>query len=254
VTIADDGWDSRAWVDGEWLHREPRREAVRPRLLAEARLLPWLAPQLPLPVPIPEPTQYGVRHLLLVGDPLDDDASTALGRTVLGRELGSFLQALHAVDPAEAVAHGALDAATAEADKTVFLDEARAQVLPLLPEAAQPAAADLLSQVGTGARTALIHSDIGPEHLLVRNAQISGIIDWTDAEIGDPAVDLSWLLNDAPAALAEGVEQTYDVTPDLRHRAHDWHRLSPWYGVHRGLLLNLPEDVEGGLTAILARL
>jgi hypothetical protein len=87
MTIADNGWDSRAWLDGEWLHREPRRPEVRPRLLAEVRLLPWLAPQLPLPVPIPEPTEYGVRHRLLVGEPMEE-ASTALGR-----ELGSFLRA-----------------------------------------------------------------------------------------------------------------------------------------------------------------
>jgi hypothetical protein len=58
MTITDNGWDSRAWLDGDWLHREPRRAEIRPRLLAETRLLPWLAPQLPLPVPIPEPTQY----------------------------------------------------------------------------------------------------------------------------------------------------------------------------------------------------
>ena len=60
MRIEDNGWDSRAWLDGDWLHREPRREEVRPRLLAETRLLPWLAPQLPLPVPLPEPTEYGV--------------------------------------------------------------------------------------------------------------------------------------------------------------------------------------------------
>jgi aminoglycoside phosphotransferase (APT) family kinase protein len=252
VTITDNGWDSRAWLDGTWLHREPRRHEVRPRLLAEARLLPWLAPQLPLPVPIPEPTEYGVRHLLLVGDPLEGDPPEEAS-TALGRELGSFLQALHAVDPAEAVAHGAVDAATAAAEKAVFLDEVRARVLPLLPEAAQPAAADLLRRVG-GVRTSLVHADIGPEHLLVRNGRISGIIDWTDAEIGDPALDLSWLLNHAPAAVAEDVAETYRVTPELRRRAHDWHRLGPWYEVHRGLLLDLPEDVEGGIAAILDRL
>jgi aminoglycoside phosphotransferase (APT) family kinase protein len=248
VTVADDGWDSRAWVEGEWLHREPRREAVRPRLLAEARLLPWLAPQLPLPVPIPEPTQYGVRHLLLVGEPLEDDASTAMGR-----ELGLFLKALHAVDPAEAVAHGAGDAVTAAADKTRFLDEARGQVLPLLPEQAQAAGAALLDRV-EGVRTALIHADLGPEHLLVRDGRITGIIDWTDSEIGDPALDLSWLLNDAPAGISEGLTQTYEVTPDLRQRALDWHRLGPWYAVHRGLLLDLPDEVEEALAGILARL
>ena len=52
MRIEDNGWDSRAWLDGDWLHREPRRAEVRPRLLAETRLLPWLAPQLPLPVPV----------------------------------------------------------------------------------------------------------------------------------------------------------------------------------------------------------
>jgi hypothetical protein len=40
VTITDNGWDSRAWLEGEWLHREPRRDEVRPKLLAETRLLP----------------------------------------------------------------------------------------------------------------------------------------------------------------------------------------------------------------------
>jgi len=70
MTITDNGWDSRAWLDGDWLHRAPRREEVRPRLLAETRLLPCLAPQLPLRVSLPEPTEYGVRHRLLVGERL----------------------------------------------------------------------------------------------------------------------------------------------------------------------------------------
>jgi aminoglycoside phosphotransferase (APT) family kinase protein len=247
MTITDNGWDSRAWLEGDWLHRAPRREEVRPRLLSEARLLPWLAPQLPLPVPIPEPTADGVRHRLLVGEPLEDDS------TALGRELGAFLKALHGVDPVAAVEHGAVDASTAAADKNTFLAEARERVLPLLPLAAQAQGAGLLDRV-EGVRTALIHADLGPDHLLVRDGRITGIIDWTDAEIGDPALDLSWLLNGAPAALAEGVAQTYEVTPDLRERALDWHRLGPWYAVHRGLLLDLPDEVDEALEGILERL
>jgi len=70
---------------------------VRPRLLAEATLLPWLAPQLPLPVPVPELTDNGVRHLMLPGSPFTD------GGTAIGRELGAFLKALHGVDPARVV-------------------------------------------------------------------------------------------------------------------------------------------------------
>src|SRR5439155_899781 len=114
MTILE-GWDSHAWIVGPWIHRAPRRPEVRPRLLAEATLLPWLAPQLPLPVPVPELTTDGVRHLLLPGEPFMD------GGIETGRALGAFLKALHGVDTAEAVAYGALDAAAATAEKTAFL-------------------------------------------------------------------------------------------------------------------------------------
>ncbi|MEV8371178.1 phosphotransferase [Kribbella sp. NPDC056861] len=245
MTINDDGWDSRAWLDGDWLHREPRREQVRPRLLAEATLLPWLAPQLPIPVPVPELTQYGVRHRVLLGEPLE------AGSTALGRQLGEFLTALHAVDPTEAVAYRALDAATAALEKATFLDECRAQVIPLLPPDLHQPAEALLTRVAQ-TRTSLIHADLGSNHLLVADGRMTGIIDWTDAQIGDPALDLCWLLNGAPEGIATGLQETYPVTDELRHRALDWIRLSPWYQVHRGLLLDLPDDVQSGLPRIVS--
>lgn len=247
MTITDDGWDSRAWLDGDWLHRAPRREEVRPRLLAEARLLPWLAPQLPLPVPIPEPTEYGVRHRLLVGEPLEE-ASMALGR-----ELGLFVKALHEVDPVAAVEHGALDPETAAAERADVMAEMRVKVLPLLPEAARARAAELLAGIG-GINTALVHGDLGPDHLRVHDGRITGVIDWTDAHIGDPAMDLCWLLNGAPKALSEGVAEGYRPSAELVRQAHDWHRLGPWYEVVHGLVTQQPEFVESGLSGILARL
>ena len=86
------------------------------------------------------------------------------------------------------------------------------------------------------------------------DGQVTGIIDWTDAVIGDPALDLAWSLHGSPAAAAEGVAEIYQPTPDLRERALDWARLSPWYGMHRGLLLDVPDDVANGLRDILAQL
>lgn len=209
--------------------------------------MPWLAPQLPLPVPVPETTEDGVRHLLLPGTPLED------GGTDIGRQIGSFLRALHAVDPAEAEAHGVPGAATAAADKAVGLDEFRTQIVPLLPAELRSSALALLDRVAR-VRSSLVHCDFGPEHILVTDGRITGIIDWTDAEIGDPALDLCWALNGAADALADGVAETYDITPELRDRARDWARLSPWYGVHRGLLLDLPDDMTNGLRDIVSRL
>ena len=246
MTILE-GWDSHAWIDGPWIHRAPRRPAVRPRLLAEATLLPWLAPQLPLPVPVPELTTDGVRHLLLPGEPF------TAGGADTGRALGAFLKALHAVDTAEAVAYGALDAATATAEKTAFLGECREQIVPLLPAEVRTTALELLDRVAN-VRTALVHCDLGPDHILMTDGQITGIIDWTDALIGDPALDLCWPLNGAPEAVAEGLLEVYQPTPDQLERAHDRARLSPWYAVHRGLLLDLPEDVKTGIPEIVAAL
>ncbi|HZX04602.1 phosphotransferase [Kribbella sp.] len=246
LTIGE-GWDSHAWAEGPWLHRAPRRPEIWPRLLAEVTLLPWLAPQLPLPVPAPELTVDGVRHLMLPGEPLTG------GDVEAGRALGAFLKALHSVDPTEAVVYGALDAATATAAKTAELEEFRQQIVPLLPAEVQDQAGQLLDRVAQ-VRTSLIHCDFGPEHILTVDGRITGIIDWTDAVIGDPALDLCWPLNGAPEAVRTGVLEVYRPTPDLVERSKDWARLSPWYGVHRGLRLDLADEVRNGLREIRDRL
>lgn len=249
LPIADNGWDSRAWVADGWLHREPRRPEVRPRLLAEARLMPWLAPQLDLPVPVPELTATGVRHRLLVGVPMDPGNPS----TTVGRSLGTFLRTLHAVDPGQARAHGALDQQVAAAERAEVLEQLRARVLPLLPRSVQPAGEELLdSMLSDEGR--LIHGDLGSEHILIRDGVVAGIIDWTDAHLGDPALDLSWLLYGAAGPLAGAVADAYGVEEPLRRRALAWYRLAPWHSVHHGLLTGRPAVVEAALPEVAARL
>jgi aminoglycoside phosphotransferase (APT) family kinase protein len=34
----------------------------------------------------------------------------------------------------------------------------------------------------------LVHGDVGPAHILLLDGVVSGIIDWSDAHIGDPAM------------------------------------------------------------------
>ena len=40
----------------------------------------------------------------------------------------------------------------------------------------------------------LIHCDYGPHNTLVHNGKLAGIVDWESCRIGDPAEDVSWLL------------------------------------------------------------
>jgi aminoglycoside phosphotransferase (APT) family kinase protein len=251
--LIDSGWDSRAWiVDRDWLEREPRRPEVADRLRDEVRLMRWLAPLLPLPVPEPVVVRdqpLRVRHRLIVGDPFESDAPA------IGHALGAFLRALHAVPTADAVGHGATDADTAHAQLTDDLDRMRSDVLPLLGGVAAAEGARLLDACAAPPpRLALVHADLGPEHILIGDGTISGVIDWTDARVGDPAIDLAWLLYGAPPAVAAAVAESYGVDGPTRRRARAWHRLGPWHEVLYGLGSGPDEFVASGLAGVRARL
>lgn len=86
------------------------------------------------------------------------------------------------------------------------------------------------------------HSDLGPEHLLVRDGRLAGVIDWGDARIGDPALDYAWLL--------DGPFRDWDVDDDLRRRARVYHRLAPWFEAHSGVFTDRPERVRSGLAGV----
>jgi aminoglycoside phosphotransferase (APT) family kinase protein len=129
----------------------------------------------------------------------------------------------------------------------------RARVLPLLPTRLQPAGKELLDTVQT-AQTNLIHGDLGPGHILVQDGAVTGIIDWTDSHLGDPALDLSWLLYGASEPMARAVGNAYGVREGERRRALGWYRLAPWYSVGHGLVTGQPEVVESALAEVIARL
>jgi aminoglycoside phosphotransferase (APT) family kinase protein len=95
-------------------------------------------------------------------------------------------------------------------------------------------------------KPALVHADLAPEHLLVRDGRLAGVIDWRDARLGDPALDYAWLLN--------GPFADWEVDPDLRRRARFYHRLAPWYEAHIGVFTNRPVHTERGLAGIRDRL
>ena len=80
----------------------------------------------------------------------------------------------------------------------------------------------------------------------MRDGRLSGVIDWGDARVGDPALDYAWLLN--------GPFADWNVDPDLRRRARFYHRLGPWYEAHYGLFTNQPAHVEVGMAGIRDRL
>jgi aminoglycoside phosphotransferase (APT) family kinase protein len=245
------GWDSRASiVDGVWLDREPLRSEIRPKLLTETRLLPWLAPQLPLPVPLPQVMRYEplrVRHRLIPGTPATDLTSDQ------GAALGEFFRVLHSVDTTDAAARGTPSHDAAWNEHLQHLDRFRRDVFPRVPDPLRGLAEALLERLSQPPPApVLVHGDVGPGHILVTDGTVSGIIDWSDAHIGDPALDLAWLIHGSSAGQA--VATAYDADTALVQRAHDWHLLGPWHEVLYGLDIGGPAYVESGITGVLERL
>ena len=235
----DDGYDFEvAIVDDEWVFRFPRRAGVAEALEVEIVLLPALESTLPVAVPSFEyvsrdPLFVGYR--LIRGEPLvDEDADS----------VRAFLEALHALDPSGLPVAGSdwIEAYRGQCAEFERL------VLPHVDRDLRQQAIGFFGEAETlvGFQPALVHADLGPAHLLVRDGRLAGVIDWGDVRVGDPALDYSWLLN--------GPFADWDVDPDLRRRARFYHRLGPWYEAHYGLFTDQPAAVERGLAGIRDRL
>jgi len=235
ILEVDEGYDFEvAIIDDEWVFRFPRRAGVEEALELEIALLPALAPALPVDVPSFEhvsrkPLFVGYR--LIRGEPLVDEDADGVR---------AFLDVLHALDPSGLPLehHDWVDAyrqQCAEFERLVF---------PVLDQDRRAEAKRFFGDVETlvDFEPALLHADLGPEHLLVCAGRLAGVIDWGDARLGDPALDYSWLLN--------GPFANWDVDPDFRRRARFYHRLAPWFEAHYGVFTNQPAHTERGVAEI----
>lgn len=240
MTYLGEGWDSWAdLIDGRWVDRRPRRPEIGPQLVRETVVMPWLAPLLPLPVPVPvivSADPLVVRHELVRGEELESP------NAVQGRQLGEFLLALHAVAAEEAASRGVRRT-------PLPIERFRAEVLPHVPEGAA-----MLAELRNLPADTLVHGDIGPEHVLGADGVLTGVIDFGDLQLGDPALDLAWALHSTPPEFADALAAAYGPTEDLRMRALRWHQLGPWHEVLYGNDIGDPRVTAEGLAGVRDRL
>ena len=146
-----------------------RRAGVEKALEVEIALLPAIAPALPVAVPSFEHISRNplfVGYHLIRGEPLVDGDPGGLR---------AFLEALHALEPAGLPlerldwVRGLRDQC-AEFERLVFphVDRTSARRRRLFGEV----------ETLVGFESALLHADLGPEHLLVRDGRLAGVIDW----------------------------------------------------------------------------
>jgi isopentenyldiphosphate isomerase/aminoglycoside phosphotransferase len=250
----EEGWDTVATaVEGRWLDRVPRFPDAEVQLRNEVRLMPRLAPLLPLAVPVPivlDESPLRVRHRLVPGEL----ATAAPLSHADGIRMGEFLRVLHDMPVNVYIESGIPEATAARAELLATLERMLHRVQPLLPADQQDAGHELLRRIALRTPATLVHGDLAAHHVTSDDRGIVGILDWKDARVADPAVDLAWPLYGAPEPFAEGVATAYGATDDELARALDWHRLGPWYEVMWGQGPGGAAVVESGLRGISALL
>lgn len=198
-------------VNNETIFRFPKAQREATRLVAETDLLRSLQSQVTLPIPDPlyhseENASIGqvfMGYRLLPGEPLWPETLRAIEDEVqlqhVANQLATFLKRLHAV-PAEALAVK-LPAFQGSEEWQDLYDRFRGKLFPFMrPDArlwVTKHFEDFLSDEANSAYTpALIHGDFGPGNILYdpHTNSISGIIDFSSAGWGDPAVDFAALL------------------------------------------------------------
>jgi aminoglycoside phosphotransferase (APT) family kinase protein len=231
-----EGWDSTVWlVDGLWSFRFPRREVVVPGLEREIAVLPLLAPLLPAPIPVPElvgrpadgyPFPFAGARYLPGGEPFQASPGDA-ERIALAAPIACFLRALHSIDPGAhpSTANLPLDG-NRRADMPYRVEFTRRRFDELselgLWEAPSTVRELVESAVGLGApaEPRIVHGDLHLRHVLIDGGRLSGVIDWIDVGLADPAVDLALYWGFVPPAGRPAFRDAYgQIGPDQLLRA-----------------------------------
>ncbi|WP_313815913.1 macrolide 2'-phosphotransferase [Citricoccus sp.] len=183
-----------------WVLRVPRRPDALKRAEVESRLLDLVGPQLSVAVP-----QWRVQATDLIaypalpGEPgltLDHDGAPLWHLDVTSeryaRSLGAFLAELHAIDPADAAAAG-VEVLPPDEVRTRWAQDmaqvaAEFQVSPALQDRWS---AWLAEDSFWPAFSVVTHGEVYPAHTLVVDEEITAVLDWTTASVGDPARDFA---------------------------------------------------------------
>ena len=233
------GWDSFVLeVNGELIFRFPMRDDVLVYLRREMYLLPLLEPALSTPIPHFSWIGQGdgtyhypfVGYRKIQGVALEDESITQAQLAALAPALTRFLNELHHFPTAQAAQAG-VEEYTPEAWRERYrerYEDLQKRVFHLLDENLREESTRLWEDFLTDRTSldfqpALIHADLNCEHIFCapERGELTGVIDWGDVAIGDPALDFVGLHYGHGRAFVESVLTGYQGKID----AAFWKRL-----------------------------
>ena len=224
--VAEGGGHDTWWVGSRHVLRLAPNRAATVRQRRELRLRDLVRPYLPVAVPTSVAHGEwapGLTYTLdtkVPGRSGEDQDVSAVGEA----DLAGLLTGLREVPARQAESLGIPRTAprsleelrrTAEqaAERLAAADEFDAARLHQLTP---PGAIQLAAQPGTAV---LVHHDLKGEHLVVStDGRVRGVLDWTDAALGDPAEDIAGLALavGSPAAVRAATLAGYGARPCLR--------------------------------------
>jgi aminoglycoside phosphotransferase (APT) family kinase protein len=224
------GWDNTAYlVNDALVFRFPRRQIAVELLETEFQLLPKIAPRLPVQVPVPkfqgQPAQdypwVFSGYQFLPGRTADAAAFDEGDRLLAAEPIARFLAALHSIQAEEAIRWGARPDSLARLDvshRAPLLRQRLEGIVGLGLVDNEKALLEVI-ELAVGGRssktTTIVHGDLYTRHLLVdENKQLSGVIDWGDLHLGDPAIDLSIAYGFLPPSAREIFQRAYGPIDD----------------------------------------
>ena len=219
------GWDYQVLYLGDWVLRMGRTHAANRRLQYEMRKLDTLSVSLLIPHYV-ERSPWGGLYRRIPGDPV---TAMELKTRATQDVLGDFVTRLH--DPKNLPTRYRTGHAEAlwRRRYQILEDRIRDSVLPLLTIKRQRRAKgyflDFFNQLNTITwEPALLHGDLSRDHIMVDAGTISGIIDFGDLMVGDPAFDWAgWESGSAPDTYQDRiwfyrwVAPTYQIRRVLEH-------------------------------------
>ena len=235
IRLIGSGWEFDAYLTRDnWVVRFPRRQEMAGLFDTERPIHDLVAEYLPKSIAIPRVEHRGppsagfpynvAAHRYIPGIPVDELDERFL--TSIAPQLGAALGALHSIPVDRARALNLVETDDDDIGAREWLRNGLA-VLVAIPDR-DPIVDGAIQwvqgvSIPTGAFEGplrVIHQDLSPEHVLADPATgaLTGIIDWTDVMLGDPARDFVFLVGWRGWSFTEKVIRHYPLPLDAGFR------------------------------------
>lgn len=208
IAVNDSGMHNTiVTVNHEWVYRFPKYKEELERTAKEYHVLKALKHYISLPIPYPEYANLQgcnikdafMMYRLIPGKPLFKQSFLQVeDHEKLAMQLGTFLKELHSV-PVDQFAALNIENADSRHKWMQFYESVRSKLYPLMRVEVREQFEKMFDvffnePCNFHFEKCLVHGDFGPTNILHEGGNISGILDFSEVAIDDPALDIASLI------------------------------------------------------------